>query len=233
MELRYIIIIVAIVFLLLLALGLAIVNFSSDDMVEKFKQANKYLVMTSPVQFVQTINKLHFKNSIKLKFNDKYFSDSYNGSTRTLTLSSKYAHKNELAGLAISAHELGHAIQFKEQPNLMKKHAKKLKLSKAVSWLISPLFIIAMVCLAFSKIYLAIGFAVFGVVVFLIAIITKFSTLKIEKDASIKAMELLEEHACLHQQELNVARELLNSAKQTYLADVLKTMLKWTMLVKK
>ena len=59
------------------------------------------------------------------------------------------------------------------------------------------------------------------------------STLKIEKEASNKAMELLETYAFLTEEDLILARKFLNSAKQTYIADVLKIMLKWTMLVKK
>lgn len=232
MELKYIILIVAVVFLLLVVLGLAIVNYSTEDMVDKFKDASRFSVGTTPIELANNLNSLFFKNSIKIKFKDKMFCDSFNG-TGILTLSSHYANKYELAGLAICAHEFGHAFQFKEKPKMMRSHAKKTMLSKAISWLISPLLIAGIIMLLLSELNLAIILGAMSLSVFLIAIITKISTLKIEKDASKRAMEILEVYASLSDEQLIIAKKFLNSAKQTYLAELLRIMLKWTFLVKK
>ena len=115
----------------------------------------------------------------------------------------------------------------------MKSHARKLKISKFFSYLISPSFITGIVALIVSEIYIAIGLFCFGLLSLFIALIAKFSTLNIEKNASKKALELLGNYAYLTDDELNIVKKFLNSAKQTYVAEILKIMLKWTMLVKK
>ena len=150
-----------------------------------------------------------------------------------LTLSSQYANKYELAGLAICAHELGHAFQFKDKPGMMESHAKKIRLASATSWLVTPFLISAVVMLFMSNFVAALIFGGLTIIVFFVAIITKWSTLKIEKDASNMAMKLLEIYAGLYDEQLMLAKKFLNSAKQTYLAEVLRIMLKWTFLVKK
>ncbi len=221
----------AIVFLIFIMLGLAIVNYSFEDMVEKYNKFSKNITGTTPIEFANEINNIHFYEQIKIKYKDQMFSDSYN-SSGILTLSSKYANDNNIASLAICAHELGHAFQFKDEKEKMKKHAKRLAFSKIMSKLTSPLFIAGIVALLFPEMY--IGFILVGLSVlsFIFAVGTKVATLKIEKDASIKAMELLGTYAFLTEEDLVLARKFLNSAKQTYIADVLKSMLKWTMLVK-
>ena len=121
MELKYIIIIVAIVFLLLILLGLAIVNYSGADLYDKFLETQRYSTGITPLEFAQNFNRLFFNGKIKFNLKNDLMCDSYNGGG-VLTLCSQYAKANNMAGVVICAHELGHAFQFKEQPNLMKKH---------------------------------------------------------------------------------------------------------------
>lgn len=232
MELKYIIIIVSVVFLLLIVLGLAIVNYSSEELVDKFKKTQNYQVGTSPLEFAVAINKVYFNNSIKIKFKDNLLCDSFS-SNGVLTLCSKYSNDYNLAGLSICAHELGHAFQFKEQPKRMKSLGTRVRLSKLVSWLISPLFIGGIIAMLFSEIYLGIGLIAGSLMCFIIAVVAKWSTLNIEKDASKRAMELLTTYAFLTDDEIKIAKKFLNSAKQTYVAELLRVVLAWTMLVKK
>lgn len=232
MELKYVVIIVAIVFLLLIIAGLAIVNYSTDEMVEKFKKVSNTVTGTTPLEFAKLINSLHFGNNIRIKFDDRMFSDCISGNGE-LTLCSKYANDNSIAGLSVCAHELGHAFQFKNEKDRMRLHVRKLMVSKIASWLTSPLIIGGIVVLILSYTYIGIALLGAGIVSFFVALIAKFSTLKLEKDASVKALELLETYASFNEDELKLAKRLLDSAKQTYVADILRTMLKWTMLVKK
>ena len=232
MELKYIILIVAVVFLFLIIVGLSIVNYSTEDMLEEFKKASKYSVGTTPKQFAERINAIFFNNTIKIRYKSEFLSDCFNGGGY-LTLCSIYANKDELAGIAICAHELGHAFQFKEKREMMVAHAKKISLTKAISWLISPLIIAGIVLLLFSYIIPAIVCEILALTVFFIAIITKLSTLNIERDTSKRALELLRTYENLSDEQLIIAKKFLNSAKQTYLAELLRIVLKWTFLVKK
>ena len=232
MELTYIIVIISVVFLLLVILGLAIVNYSFDEMIEQYKKYSNIPVGSTPIEFFNLINSIHFGNNIRVKYKENILCDSFSGNG-VLTLCSKYAQDNNMAGLAICAHELGHAFQFKNEPNRMKSHTQKIRLSRFFSLLISPTIIAGISMFILSELYVGIGLIAFGILSLTIALIAKFSTLKLEKDASSKALELLSTYAYFTDDELQVAKKFLNSAKQTYIADILRIMLKWTMLVKK
>lgn len=218
--------------ILLILLGLSVVNYSFDELVEKYKDYSKIKTSYTPMQFAQIINGLYFSNKIKIRHKNGYFCDCFN-SNFILTLSSNYANEYNLAGLAIVAHELGHGFQFKNEPKRMKKYVSKLKASRFFSYLISPAVIAGIICLILSYFYFAYGLFIFGGISLVIALLAKFSTIKLENDASAKAMELLEQFGGLNEHELNLSKKFLNSARQTYVAELLKIMLKWTMLCKK
>lgn len=245
MEFKYIILIVAVAFLLLIMFGLAIVNYSFAEMVDNFNKYSSIKVNKTPDEFARNINEIYFGNSIKIKYDEKMFSDCFNTSG-ILTICSKYAFDDNIVGLAICAHELGHAFQVKHQQKRMVAHAKKLKISKFFSYLISPLIIAGLITFlvfykplneidftVFSEFYIGIGLVGLGLISLIIALVAKFSTLGLEKDASLKALELLDEFTYLTDEQLSIAKKFLNSAKQTYVAEILRIMLKWTLLVKK
>lgn len=232
MELKYIIIIAVAAFILLVLFGLAIVNYSFDEMVDQYKRNADVYVSTTPIELALKVNAKYFRNSIRIKYSDKYFSDCFSGNG-VLTLSSKYANEKNIAGLAICAHELGHAFQFRDEKKRMTKHFRRLKISKLFSHLISPSIIAGIVCIIISYLYIGLGLIGFGAFCLIIALFAKISTLNLEKDASNTALNLLMEFAFLTDSELEVAKKFLDSAKQTYVADVLKIVLKWTMFVKK
>lgn len=232
MELKYIIIIAVGAFILLVLFGLAIVNYSFDEMVDQYRKISQEYVSTTPVEFALKVNAKYFRNSIRIKYSPNYFSDSFSGNG-VLTLSSKYANEKNIAGLAICAHELGHAFQFIDEKKRMNKHYRRIRASKFFSYLISPCIIAGIACIIISKLYIGLGLIGFGMFCLVMAIFAKISTLNIEKDASNTALQLLSEFAFLTDSELETAKKFLDSAKQTYLADVLKIVLKWTMFVKK
>lgn len=232
MNLTIIILIAIIAFILLILGGLAIVNYSGEEMVEKFNQASKIETNMSAVDFANIIIQKYFNNKISINFNNNMLSDCYS-SNNVLTLCNKYAYENNLAGLSICAHELGHAFQFKNQDTKMKKYGKKHKLSLFLSKLITPLILTAIVLLLFDKLVFAIIFAGLAIVFFVVALSVKMSTIKIEKEASEIAIKLLQDVAQLPVSKLNTAKKILDSAKLTYVADLLKSMLKWTALTRK
>ena len=85
----------------------------------------------------------------------------------------------------------------------------------------------------FEKLILSGIVAGIAILVFISALSVKMSTIKIEEEASSTAIEILRTQAYLTESELQIAKEFLNSAKQTYVADLLKSMLKWTGLTRK
>lgn len=231
MDIKYIIII-AVVFLFLVIAGLAIVNFSTEEMYEKYKKISNLPCGLTPVELANTLNTTEFGNRIHVVLKKDLFCDSLS-SNGVLTLCSTYANENNMAGLAICAHELGHAFQFRDKMQKMNSHAGLLKTSKIFSWLFSPLVILGIVALLIEQTMFGYGLFIGAGVSFLIAVVAKFSTIGIEKEASNNALEILRVYASFTDDELKIAKRFLNSAKMTYVADLLKIMLKWTMLVRK
>lgn len=227
-----VIIICVLALILLILLGLSIVNNSTADLLDTYKKTSNTVTGDTPVQFAEFINNNYFNGSIKIKYSDKLFDDSFSGSN-VLTLCSKYANSNNIASLSICAHELGHAFQFKENKQKMNKHAKNLKFSNIISKFALPFVILALVIACFGYAYVALAVGALGFFCFFSAIISKIATLKIEKEATNKALQLLQTHAMFTDQELKIAKTFLASAKQTYVASILKSMLKWTMFVNK
>ena len=231
MEIKYIIIL-AIVFLLLIIVGLAIVNYSSEEMFDKFKKLQIQPCGISPVELANALNQVEFNGRIRMKYKDKYFSDSM-ASNFVLTLSSQYANSYNFGAVAICAHELGHAFQFRDKMQKMVKHARLVKISKFFSAIFNPLLFIGLILLAFGQTILGYVILAFAVISLLIAIVSKLSTIGVEKEASKNALEILRVYANFTDDELSMANGFLKSAKMTYVADLLKMMLKWTGLVRR
>lgn len=232
MSLTSFVIISVLILLVIIIAGLAIVNYSFDELYEKFVNYSKINAHITPVDFFKKVNEVYFNNSIKLNFSNIELGDKYS-SLKTLTLCKKYAFSNGLAGLCICAHELGHAFQFEFQTEKMVKYSKKLRISKILSKILIPTFLLGIITLIFGKVLIAMIVFGFSLFFFLLAISIKLSTVKIEKEASNKALDLLQEFTFFDENMLKMCKKFLDSAKLTYVADVLKVMLKWTGLTKK
>jgi len=226
------IIIIAVVFIFLIMIGLAIVNYSGQDLVAKYREYSKIPTSSTPINFFNNINTTHFYGSIRLKFTDKELGDSYD-SRGMMTMCQKYATDHNLVGIAICAHELGHAFQFKNEKKRMAKFIRRNRRSKILSKFTVPLLIAAVVLLFVNELIIAAVVAGVSVLTFIFAIISKWMTIKVENDASKKALELIQNYAYFTESELQKAKDFLKAAKNTYVAAMLKSMLKWTMLVKK
>lgn len=232
MNTTYIVLICVGILVLFILFGLAIVNKSGEELWDKFNETAKYPSAITPLQFAEIISNTFFGGRINITFNPKPLTDSFSSDGR-LTISSQYANEYHLAGLAIVAHELGHAFQFSREKEKMKKHAKKLRLSKLLSRFISPIFIAGVVLLCFNYYISAIVCGVVVVVLFVLACSVKLSTVKIENEASLIAVDILRDFASLDEKQLKIVKQFLNSARLTYIADLLKIMLKWTGLTRK
>lgn len=227
MNLIYIILIAVGILILFILFGLAIVNKSGEELLDKFKETSKYPSAITPLDFAHTISNTFFNNSIKINFNNNLLSDCFS-SNGQLTLCSQYANTPHLAGLSIVAHELGHAFQFSRDKEKMRKHAKKLNLSKLLSKFTTPIFLGGIVLLCFGYYIFAAIAGALAILLFILAVSVKMSTIKIENEASAIALDLLKDFAHLDEQQQKISKQFLDSAKLTYIADLLKIMLKWT-----
>lgn len=149
--------------------------------------------------------------------------DHYDPSGKVIRLSSDIFHGESIASLAVAAHEVGHAIQYKEGNVLIKIRS----------------FIYPLVSLASNFSYIAILLGLIlgilelfyvGVALFAIILLFQLLTLPVEIDASKKAMKNLKVKY-LSDRELDGAHSMLVAAAMTYVASLATTVIQLIRLI--
>ncbi len=145
-------------------------------------------------------------------------SDHYDPQTNTVRLSKDVYYNDSIASVAISAHEVGHAIQhatnygFIGLRNMILPYAM---ISSKLGWTI--LFLGLMFTLD-SLFYIGIG---------MLCIIALFQliTLPVELNASKRALALLESNGIILAEEKRDCKAMLSAAAFTYIAALISTLL--------
>lgn len=188
------------------------------------------------LEYVDAINETYFEGKLIIQQCAEY-RDHY--SSGTVALSASTMASNSLASLSIVSHELGHARQD-ATGNTLKKHWNMRRAGRVCGLFFMPLLIAGAVLCVLNLLkvlpeilYLALGIGLWGLaaLIFLFAIILKYNEIKIEKQASDFAIDYLAQ--VLSSDELETCREFLNSARLTYWASLIRTLLSWTMLTSK
>lgn len=218
-------------------IGIIIANFSFDNYLsglEKYRNIPTSF-WGNAFNFGKYISESNFGGVVNISEQDegKFSNGTYSPANYNVSLSSEIIYENSIAAISTVAHELGHASQHLQNPNIMIKNAE---LSKAVSGLGTLNWVILILATALSLIY-SFWFAVGGfaliLINFIVAIILKYSTIKLEKDASLRAIKILEECDLFTKKEITLMKKFLNLAKKTYVADFLSALLGWTGLTKR
>lgn len=234
----YIIIGVVVGLGLLLCFLLAVANFSWNQFYEKFKEneARRNSFGITTLQYVAQINQNCFQNKLKITRCEE-FRDFYGGGF--VGLSEKTMRSNSLASLAIVSHELGHARQDFTSDRI-KKHNRMRLWGRICGLFFMPLLLGgAVLCLLqvlnvlenVLFLYVGIGCAALALLIFFFAIFLKYKEIQIEKEASDFALDYLSQ--ILTPPEVENCKELLDSARLTYWAGLIRTLLSWTLLTPK
>lgn len=232
MDLQTIIILSVIgAIVLLLVIGLAVANFAGENLLVVYNKFSKRIVdFNTPLKFAQTVSDNEFHGRVRTTIIPGILTDNYY--KETISLSQGVASANNVSAFSVCAHELGHAIQYRDTPEKMKKFGRKLVFCSIVSKLALPIVLIA-IPIAFFSIIPAIAVFAVGIFCFLSGLIAKLSTIQIEREASENAIRLLQKYAYFDEEDVKCAKKVLAAAKLTYIASFLKSVLKWTMLVNK
>ena len=138
-------------------------------------------------------------------------SDHYDPRAKVVRLSSDNFRGHHLAGLAVAAHEVGHAIQHAQGYFPLQLRHGFLPVANIGTWAAFPLFLAGFFFQ--QPMLMDIGILFFaGVVAF------QTVTLPVEFNASSRAMGLLVDGGYLAPDEGKVARKVLNAAALTYVA---------------
>lgn len=138
-------------------------------------------------------------------------SDHYDPRDKVVRLSSDNFHGHHLAGLAVAAHEVGHAIQHATGYYPLNLRHAILPVANLGSQLGMPLIFAGMI-------FGAMGLVNLGVIFFAGAVLFQIVTLPVEFNASSRAMAILSNGGYLAGDEVGSARKVLNAAAMTYVA---------------
>lgn len=137
--------------------------------------------------------------------------DHYDPAKKVVRLSEPNYNSPSEAALAVAAHEVGHAIQDKENYAFMRIRHAILPAASIGSNLGPWIFIIG----AFAG---ATGLMNIGIWLFAAAALFQLVTLPVEFDASNRALGILRRMNFLNNQEMGGARAVLTAAAMTYVA---------------
>ena len=138
-------------------------------------------------------------------------SDHYNPATKTVALSEDNFYNNSLAGTAVAAHEVGHAIQHAEAYSFLTLRAKLVPIANIAANFSSLPLIIGLIAQQS-------GLMLIGIVLLAASVLFQVVTLPVEFDASKRAMNEVVSLGIISNNEERSAKKVLNAAAMTYVA---------------
>ncbi len=232
MDIWWIILILIIVTAVLSAM-LAVANYAHEKFADVYQKMFS-LPSQAHMSVLEMINEQNFSNfngKLRVAKTDKYMGDAYNLKSKTLILTNKTISSDSIGAFTIVAHELGHA-----QQDFSNNKLKVLKIFQFFGFLLGKLFLPAIICsliLLFfpDLVFYSILSASIAVAIFIFAIVIKMFNIYFEKDASKRAVAILNNF--IPDNILKEAKSFLKSARLTYWSDLIKLLLGWSGLVKK
>ena len=145
-----------------------------------------------------------------------HLTDHYDPRANVIRLSEATYSSASCAAIGVAAHEVGHALQYKESYLPIKIRAAIIPATNIGSKLALPLILIGILFSAFSVYFSYIAYI--GVACFALTLIFQLVTLPTEFNASKRALRALEKNNILFEDELPKAKKVLNAAAMTYVA---------------
>ena len=140
--------------------------------------------------------------------------DNYNPSKRTVNLSEGVYGASTVAGIAVAAHECGHAIQHHTGYSFLRLRTSMVpvvNLSSKVSYAL----IVAGAVLGYLKLY------EIGIILESVAVAFHMVTLPVEFDASRRGLKQLEDFGVFDGTEMEGCKKMLTAAALTYVGAAL------------
>ena len=185
----------------------------------KFK---KYSEVSLPLSGREVAEKMLHDNGIydvEVISVDGQLTDHYNPANKTVNLSEPVFEQRSVAAAAVAAHECGHAVQHAVgYAPLRLRSALVPAVSFSSKWM--PWILLAGVLLVnLSVIPLGVG-----IVLFAITTLFSFITLPVEINASMRAVQWLEQAGITNSETTPMAKSALKSAAYTYVVAALSSL---------
>jgi uncharacterized protein len=154
-------------------------------------------------------------------------SDHYSHRTKTVALSDEVYSSSSVASLGVAAHEIGHALQYKQGYFPVRLRGFLVPFTNILSTLLWPLVFMGLFLGFGSTSGGAMGeiFIWAGVIFFGLAVLFSLVTLPVEFDASRRAKRLLQDSGLVDEMEAEGAQKVLRAAALTYVAALIVAIL--------
>jgi len=164
--------------------------------------------------------------------------DHYDPAKMKIALNETNYSGRSLAAVAIAAHELGHAIQHKQQMPLFNLRGRLVKLAIGSEKIgVMALMAVPFIGGVFRIPHPVLALLAIGVGSLLIGVIVHLITLPVEWDASFnKALPILIKGQYIQPDEVNAVKQILTAAAMTYVAATLASILniwRWLAILKR
>ena len=177
---------------------------------DEFSQVPSQSGMTG-LEVAQRLLRQNGIHDVQVEEVDGTLSDHYDPRAKVVRLSSNIYRGHHLAGLAVAAHEVGHAIQHASGYFPLNLRHAFLPVANIGTMAAFPLFLVGM--FFSTPLLMDVGIAFFAATVAFQVV-----TLPVEFNASSRAMAQLVDGRYLAPQEGQLARKVLNAAALTYVA---------------
>lgn len=157
-----------------------------------------------------------------------YLSDYYNPRTKTIGLSEGVYNSTSIASIGIACHEVGHAIQYKNNYLPIKIRNILIPICNLGNKLLWVTVFLGLFFFYFGDG----GFIIdIGITVFALTTLLNLVTLPVEFNASKRAIKLLDSSGTLTQEECYGVKKVLDSAALTYVAGFIVSLLNLLRLI--
>ena len=184
-------------------------QFKVKSTYEKYSQVNSSKGLTGAEAARQILDQNKMSN-VGIESTPGELTDHYDPRDQKLYLSQNVYGSRSVAAIGVAAHEAGHAIQDVKLYMPLKIRNGLVPVTNLGSTLAFPLFLVGM--FASMPIFMDIG-----IILFSIAVAFSLVTLPVEFNASKRAIAILS-NGMLTEQEVPMAKAVLNAAAMTYVA---------------
>lgn len=150
--------------------------------------------------------------------------DHYDPSRKTVRLSRDIYNGTSIAAIAVASHEVGHAIQDKENYTFLKVRSMIIPLVNFSSMAGYFAILIGIIFSAMNIFWI-------GILLEFVILFFQIITLPVEFNASKRALLKIEEYNLVNENEYNGAKKMLTAAAMTYVASVCTALLQILRLI--
>lgn len=164
-------------------------------------------------------------SDVEIKSIQGELTDNFNPKTNTVSLSDSTYNQNSVAAVGVTAHEIGHVMQHKQNYAPIKLRNFLVPVINISSFLMWPLIIIGLILEMIYYVSLADVLIYIGIGIYALNIVFCLITLPIELNASKRAYQMLVSTGEMDTEEIKGAKKVLSAAAWTYVAALVTSIL--------